>query len=353
MAIAFTSNAAAGRPERIILENADTIRTEGPVRYLIGNVRIHHKQKTITSDRAMYDSETGLLNLSGNVELWESEQQLNAKRVSYYEQSGDYEAAGGVDYTKKDSIRIRCRWAQYFEREDVLHLYDDVIINILQDNSTIAGSGGEWINTEEIAVIEGNPVYRLPDKNENSSDTLVINSRQISYYRKENSALFTGDVELQRDRLLAVSDSLYHYPDSGYTQLTGAPMIWRDEDKMSGDKIDLFSENDELTEIEVTDNAVILSDAHELDDRVNRLAGRLLKISVINDSSRVVKVEGDAEGEYHIYDEDDVYQGVNLSAADVIKIHIENNEVVKIDLDGGTSGAFYPPDMAPPSGLKP
>ncbi|MBT7618571.1 MAG: hypothetical protein HN590_14930 [Calditrichaeota bacterium] len=333
--------------KQIILDHADTMRTKGDFRTLIGNVQIRQGNKTLRANHALWDSRSGLVNLSGNVFLVEPDQTITARRISYFENTGNYECDGDVDFVRKDSIRIRCDFARFSELDQLLTLIDSVRIDNYSDGAIITGQRGKWFKETEIAIVEFDPVYKLPGKEKNELDTLVIKSKLITFEKMTNSALFTSDVELEIAEMLAVSDTLFHEPDSERTELTGAPMIWRDQDQLSGKKINLISEDNNIERIIIKGDAVILSEAHEMDERRNRLAGTDMIIKVIDDSSRHVHVQGDAEGEYHVWDEQDVYNGVNLSAADVIELIIEGNKVSEIILEGRTSGAFYPPGMAP------
>jgi len=348
----FSSHSNADRPQkdpakRIILDHADTMRTRGDFRTLIGNVKIRRGDKTILADHALWDGKTGLINLSGKVKLIEPGQTLTARRISYYEDTGNYECDGNVDFNKEDSLRIRCVYARFSDYDQVLTLFDSVRIDNYSDGAIITGNRGKWFKETETAIVEIDPVYMLPGTKEDELDTLIIKSKIITFEKMTNSALFTGDVELEIAEMLAVSDTLFHEPDSERTELTGAPVIWRDQDQLSGKKVNLISKDSEIKRIIINGDAVILSEAHEFDDRRNRLAGAEMIIKVIDDSSRHVHVEGDAEGEYHVWDEKDIYKGVNLSAADVIELIIESNKVTEIILEGSTSGAFYPPGMAP------
>jgi len=337
---------------KIILDHADVMRSNGNVKNLIGHVRIRHGIKVITADRARYDSQTGIIELNGKVELFEPDQRMIANKITYFENTGNYEAVGNTDFTRPDSIRIRCNIAKYYEIDDMLDMNINVIIDNLSDGATITGNRGKWYNQRETAVITGKPVYTLPFSNNDDEDTLVINSREITLYNARNSALFSGDVTLQLGELIAVSDSLMHQPDSSLTILSGAPVIWRETDKLSGEIVYLYFEDKELNRIVVQGEGVILSEAHLDQDIYNRLSGDNLDISIINDSTRFVQANGDARGEYHIWDEKDVYQGENVSTANTIDILLQGNKARSIDLLGSTSGTFYPPKFVPVDNRK-
>lgn len=341
---------------KVILEHADTLRTNNGARYLLGHVRIRRADRLVVADKAIWDETTGFINISGRVKLTEPGQSMTARRISHYEDLADYEASGDVDFLREDSIRIRCQFARYAEDEETLYLRDEVIIDNLSDGTRLTGEDARWFKLTETAIIEGQPVYRLPNKKTKKTgadsltgpDTLVIKSEVITFHKNENTALFTGEVDMSMDDLLAVADSLFHDPDSNRTELYGAPVIWRGKDQLSGREVKLRFLDQVLNKIFINGDAVILSEAHDHDLRRNRLAGKDMIINVINDSTRHLNVKGDAQGEYHVWDEQDEYQGVNISAANTIEITIQKNTVTEINLIGSTAGAFYPPDQAPP-----
>jgi len=339
--------AGAGNTERIILQNADTLRSRSGIRELIGHVRIKRGETIITSDRALYDPAAGKVILTGSVTLWEPARTIEARRVSYDEQSGDFEASGEVDMTIGDSLRIRCKLARYTELDRTVDLYDEVIIDNLSDNARITGRHGYWTREDEVGVIDQDPIYRLPDTEGDPPDTLTIVSKRLTFYRNSRSALFTGRVRLTRGDLKATADTLHHQPDSSLTVLSGGPVIYQRSDELSGRRIRIYYQGREVDRIFVNGDAVVDAQAKPGDSRRDHLVGERLIITTIDDSTRRVRVEGDARGLYHVWDEDDRYSGVNLSAADVIELLIVADQTESIALEGHTSGTFYPPGMEP------
>lgn len=339
--------------ERITLEYADTLRSRGNVRELIGNVKVNRGDRRITADRALYDTDAGVIRLTGKVKLTEPSRRVRADRMRYDENSGNFEAQGAVDVAVGDSLRIRCYTAYYTDKTSILELENNLIIDMFSDSSQITGGWGLFNLKDSSGVIEGSPVYRLLIKDDVKRDTLIIKSRKLEFSRRDNSALFTDDVELSRRDLLALADTLYHQPDSNRTQMRGAPLLWRGEDELSGKQIDILYKGQAVRNLTITGDAIALSPARAGDYRKNRLRGRKLVFDVIDDSSHAVHCEGDAVGRYFVWDEKDVYQGVNLAAADVIDIAITGKKTTLIDIVGKANGAFYPPGFEPPDVIEP
>ena len=338
--------------ESLILEHADTLKSRTGIREAIGNVRFLKGSAVILSDKAWYNSSNGKLMLTGSVNLIEPNRSLKADRVTYFEWTDDFDAEGNVDMTENDSVRIRCKRAQYLETEQKIDLFEDVVIDNLADNAQITGQRGHWFRQDNYGIVEINPVYRLPDNEGVSPDTLVIISERIKLDRISRSAHFTGDVKLSKGDLFAVTDSLFHRPSAETTLLTGAPVVWIRSDQISGGRMELYYEGRSLKRTIVTGNAVALSPSEEDETRRNRLAGDMMTITTPDDSTSHICVEGNAQGLYHLWDEDGNYSGVNLSAADVIEIDVIGNKTTRIVMEGGTQGTLYPPDMVPPEAAQ-
>jgi len=338
-------------PQKIILNHADTLRSRGESRELIGNVKVTRGETVIHSENALYEPQLGRIVLTGHVKMTDPARTVVAQVIRYNEKSGDFEAAGDVDMTAGDSLRIRCRNARFTDRTKIAELEDGIIIDILRDGSRITGGYGVFNTNDSSGVIEENPVYRLPDKENDDStkttDTLTIVSRKLQFSRKDQSAVFTGDVKMTKGDVLAVADSLFHLPDSGKSRLSGAPMIWRGKEELSGHSIEIAYRGNDLSQIIVIGKAVALTPAHDDDQRRNRLAGDQLTLETPNDSTRIVTAIGSATGWYNVWDQKEGYKGVNVAAADRIQLVIENDKTNSIKLEGKTSGAFYPPGSEP------
>lgn len=335
-------------PPKIVLDHADTLRSRDGSRELIGHVKVSRAGTVINAERALYAPDVGRITLTGAVRMKDPDRRVAAQQVAYDERSGDFQAEGEVDMTFRDSIRVRCRSAHYREAIKTAELFDDVVIDILRDSSRITGSYGLFRTADSSGVVEGGTVYRLPDREGVPPDTLVITSEKLRFNRRDQSAFFTGDVRLTKGELLAVADTLFHFPDSNLTRLAGAPLIWHGSDELAGRTVEMVYEGRDLKRIEVEGEAVALSPARDRDPRRNRLAGRRLTLQMTDDSSRVVHAMGNAEGWYFVWDEKKGYQGVNIAAADTIRLVIVGKRTTDIKLQGKTSGAFYPPGSEPP-----
>ncbi|NQU04461.1 MAG: hypothetical protein HQ568_00100 [Calditrichaeota bacterium] len=333
--------------QQIILEHADTLRSRNNIRYLIGNVQVRRGETLIKSDRARHDPINSKITLTGSVVLTEPGRIMKAERVNFNELNGNFEAYENVDLTEADSVRIRCNIAKYDEANQIIDLIGDVIIDNLSDGARITGHHCRWFESLNGGVIDQEPVYRLPDKTGNPPDTLVIIADKLEFNRLSNSALFMGNVDLVQDKLWAQADTLHHLPDSSMTILSGNPIIRKDSDELTGELIELFYEEQKLKRMNVIGEALVISIPEEDSLLFNYIVGKDMTMTVMNDSTRLILMEGNAQGVVHVWGSDGAYHGVNQSAADTIELTTVSDQTESITLEGRSNGVFYPPQDIP------
>ena len=331
--------------ERIVLEHADTLRSVGERRELLGSVRIRRGGTVIHARKAVHHLKLGLVTLEGAVDLTEPGRRITADQMTYDENAGDFEALGNVEMWLGDSVRARCRLARHNKAEGRVDLYEQVVIDNVVDGARITGRHGWWLDEDESATVEGDPVYRLPDREAEPPDTLQIEGRRLVYARRTGTARFIGDVRFYEADMSGRADTLAHTPDSSLTVLTGKPLLWRGEEELRGERVEVHYRERQVERLLVSGEAVAFSPAREGDERRNRMSGEEIAIITLSDSTRRVDVTGRAKGLYYIWDEQEVYQGVNLAAADDIQLALAGGKVTAIAMSGKSNGAFYPPGM--------
>lgn len=351
LAVAAGAGTGAGglrdSESRIILEHADTLRSRGTARELVGHVRIRRGDAVITADRAVHYPGAGLVNLSGEVRLVEPGRTIRSRTLDYRETSGDFDAAGEVVMTSGDSIRITCPLAQFHNAEGRLELLGGVQVLDLRSGARVTGRTGRYMRDRRTAEVEGDPVYTAPDTSTSPPETLVVTSRRLVYHQPTGAATFTGQVKFHQGRLRGQADTLRYLPDSSLTVLSGNPYVWSDSDEMTGATMRFQRRQGRLERLEVEGEVRVFSAAKEDPLRRNTLIGKHLAVTAPDDTLRRVRVDGDARAYYHIWDEDGAYQGVNLAAADRIRLQLVGDRVREIVLDGRANGRFYPPHLVP------
>ncbi|MEM7657363.1 MAG: hypothetical protein AAF399_14610, partial [Bacteroidota bacterium] len=164
-------------------------------------------------------------------------------------------------------------------------------------------------------------------------DTLEI--RIFKAYR--NVRFFMNDMQGR-------ADSMVYFYDDSLIYLFRDPVLWSDENQMSGDTVAVWMKDNQADSMWVGANSFVVSE----EDTVgfNQIKGTELRAKFRDNQIDQLHVIGATESIYFVKDDKDTvnvsYQGLNQSQSEEMKMYFEENEVDKIVFLKQPSGVFKP-----------
>lgn len=326
----------------IVLNRADMMRIEtgpaGATRYLDGNVWITQDTLSITCEHAKYEEELGRLFFEDNVHFIEPGRQIWADKAIYYERDGRAVAEDHVRIAQ-DSLLIRCDRVIYSEAREEALFYGDVQIFSMPDRVVMTGDHAIYNRTQERGVLTQNP--RLV-RQFNQNDSLVIVGKNIEYLFAQKRAIVTDSVEIERQEFHAWGSRLDYWDDQDLARLVGEPIIEHKRDVLTADTVDAYFVEQHLNRIVLTGQAVATSpaDSFALAPK-NRMTGRRMDISFVDDEVDSIHVKSNATSTYYIR-EDGERKGANRVSGDQIDMWLSDGRIAWIYVEGGTEGVYFP-----------
>ena len=176
-----------------------------------------------------------------------------------------------------------------------------------------------------------------------SIDSLVAPRDSIYRLLKgfRNVKIYRSDFQTVCDSMTAIStDSTIHlYID---------PVLWNENNQITSDVMDIFTENQQLTRAEFIGSPMMVS---QLDTtHYNQVAGKTMTAYFFNNQIYRNDVNGNAQTIYYMHDGEPVeitMMGVIESGE--ISFFIEDKQVVQITYRGDPVYNFYPMDKIPPT----
>jgi len=146
-----------------------------------------------------------------------------------------------------------------------------------------------------------------------------------------------------------VCDSLvYHSQDSTITLIT-EPIIWSEENQITGKEIVLQIENEQLRKIIIEAESFLASEDSNM--QYNQMKGQKL-VGYIQDNE-LYKVDIFHNGETIYYLRDDIEMvGINKATCDSITVHISNGKAQKIIFRSQPNGTLFPPEKINPETMQ-
>ena len=148
------------------------------------------------------------------------------------------------------------------------------------------------------------------------------------------------NVRIFSDSMQAVSDSMfYSFKDSAF-RLFKSPIVWAQENQITGDTIYLYTQNQKPRKFYAFENAIAINRAEK--ELYNQIKGNSIVGLFEAGNINFFKAKGSAENIYYAADEDSSFIGVNRSTSDVIEVNFRNGKPHKVVLRNNLKGTIYP-----------
>jgi lipopolysaccharide export system protein LptA len=158
------------------------------------------------------------------------------------------------------------------------------------------------------------------------------------------------NVRIFNDSLQAVGDScFYSFKDSVF-RLYKDPVVWAQQNQVTGDTIYLYTKNKKADKVEAFENGFMVN---RLDAEIyNQIKSTRIDGWFVDGNIDSVRAKGFAECIYYIQDEDSAYTGINESHCDIIDIYFEQKELDKVVFRSSVTGTIWPMRQKTPGEMK-
>jgi len=320
----YTSHETFHFKDNVILKNPDyTIETDtlhfheynGTADFL-GPTVIESSENLIYCENGFYDTENDFSRFGDNAYVWFDGQKLEGDSLFYNRKLGTGIAKGNV-----------------------------AIMDTL-NNFEIRGESGKHFEESEISYVTGMAEYiQLFDEDSLflHADTLKAIPDTLS---KKIIQCYSGAKFYKKDLQGACDSLIYSESDSAFFMYQD-PIIWSEENQITGDFIRLNTKDDELRDMFVDGNSFIISNVDDI--HFNQIKGRTMKGFFNKNELVKVDVNGNGQLVYYPTEEKEEGQeiiGVNKALCSDIQIRIKDQELTHVNLQNQTDSKFLPLEMA-------
>jgi lipopolysaccharide assembly outer membrane protein LptD (OstA) len=335
-----------------------------------GNIR--NEQDRLYSRKGQYNSRSKTFFFKDSVVLTNPEYRMNSDTLHYNTVSKIAEFYGPT-YIRSEENTIFCRngwyntaentsqfsrgaWIQgetnrleadsitYNRNTGIGRAFRNIALTDTIEKIKITGQEGITYREDKRTKIYGDPLaikYIDDDSLFLRSDTLIDHTDSAE---KRYLSSFYG-TELFKSDMQGVADSLvYAFTDSTIT-MNGDPILWTEENQITGDTIVIYRRNGVLDKMDVRNEAFIASE--EAPDTYNQIDGNDMTAYFRRNRLHKVDVEGNGQSVYYVKEEDSTYSGINHIVCSSMRILLDSNKVEDIIFYTDPSGGFYPVNQFP------
>lgn len=374
----------AQQNERIILDYADEFvgrQINGEdVRQLNGHVHLSQGNVQVWCDNAIQYLARNEVELTGHVKIIRDTVTLTAQHGKYFGNVKRADGEGNVRMETKHLVLLADFGTYYLDdKKAFFHqnvrvidstttIFSDELTYFEKERKSVAVHHVKVVNSENNVILFGDYLEHFDEthytkltqeprlmKFDTTSttaehgqkiDTLVMKSIVMESFDDSTKKLVATDsVEVVRGPLAAKCGVLYYFTKKDEITLYRQPILWYEDNQVTGDTISLTLVKNKLKFAHVVSRAfaISLSDS-AYPSRYNQLTGKKIDMEFVNEKLHEIAVTQNAISLYYLYDGKDP-NGANQTSGDAITMSFENGKLDFIRVLKGIEGEYYPENM--------
>ncbi|MFQ3578951.1 MAG: hypothetical protein SNJ71_02265, partial [Bacteroidales bacterium] len=307
-----------------------------------GNVILRNKDYDIFTDTIEYHFETAKAFFFGPTDIYTKDSVYLFCRRGWYDTRND-EAV----FHKKAFIRDKEKWIYgdsiyYNQAKSKGKAWNNVLLRDTLQKLEVTGDRAVYASKPDFFLITQNTTLKKDMDNDTlylRSDTLLYVSDTAdsvkllkAYYK---TRFFKSDIQGKCDSLV------YIFTDSSIFMFH-KPIIWSDENQISGEKIRIHITNDEIDTLQIFSTGYIVS--RDDSTKLNQVKGAEITGVFKDNKLHKLMVEKNGESVYYFRDENRNLIGVNKANSERIIVLFKNGEAYKIMYYKKPEGTMFPPN---------
>lgn len=301
---------------------SDTLKhhTKTETSFFLGPTDIVSDSNYIYCENGWYNHKTDIAQFNQNAYLESAEHRLKGDSLYYERNTGFGLAIENVQLIDTlQNMELWGNWGEFYEKTENAFMTDSAqFIQYNEKNDSL------FLHADTLRM--NNDTVFLAD----SDSTLIY--REVKGHK--NVKMFRSDFQLKCDSII------YSFRDS-VIRMFRDPVLWSDNQQLSGDTIIMFTQNNELKQIHIKNNSFVVS--QEDTTRYNQIKGLNLIAYIENKKLVKVDVSQNSESLYYAKDGEELV-GANKARSTNMAIYFEDSKVDRIWFYEKPDATFYPPN---------
>lgn len=296
-------------PDHVINTNHLDYYTDSGRSYLYKPSTIKSDKSLIYTERGFHDSKTKVSHLTKNSWIKYDDRKIQGDSL-YYDENRDFSSATG-----------------------------NIIVTDTINNGTLKGGYGEFYRAKDSAFLTDRAVaISLIEK-----DSMYIHGDTLLLTGKPDKRIIKAynHVKFFKSDLSGKCDSLYSNQGEGITKMFRKPILWSQENQITGDVIHFLhnKETEQLDSLKVLGNSFMIQK-----DSIgfNQTKGRDILGKFEDNDLKIVDVVGNGEVIHFIRNEEKELVGIMKMRSSSLNLTIDEQQIQTIEFQVQPSGKTYP-----------
>jgi len=298
---------------------------------------ITNKQKSLSSSKGVYYSETEKFDFYGDVLVEDEKEKLRADTLFYWLET-EYATFLSNGIIENDDFEIKAQKGWIDQLEGNAFLSSHVEITQMKDSYKMYADTCYLSDQMKRSISYGNTLLYLPF----NSDSLYLTADTLRSNQNTNLIKAHHTVSFKTESLTGQCDSLSYHTENSLIYLNTEPVLWLEEFQLTADTITLLLVENKLEKAYLNNTAFIASKLDSVS--VNQISGINMQANFKNNELNTINVWGNGESIYYIEEEEETAENIALNKiiCSNMDIIIEDNNLKNIKFLEKPTATLYP-----------
>ncbi|HEU5167265.1 MAG TPA: OstA-like protein [Chitinophagaceae bacterium] len=292
--------------------------------------------RTITTREGFYDKRTGKAEFGQNPIITDKDIQVTGITIKSDDSTGITQIFGrGIIVDTANKTTVLADTIFYNKKNESFLAFAKPLMIVEQEQDSI------FIAADTLFSARLTDLYGAKDsvvRKDTLRQVKIIDTKT----KDSTDRYFEGfrHVRIFSDSLQAVCDSMFYSFKDSVFRLYDDPVVWSNENQVTGDTILLFTKNKKADRMQVFKNSFIASFIKP--EIFNQVKSTRMDAYFIDGTIDSVRARGSAECVYYIQDEDSAFTGINQSNSELMDVYFKDKELQRVVFRTAVKGTIWP-----------
>ena len=316
------------------------------VRFIAETLVIDSSGRTIRTREGSYDKRTGKAEFGQNPIITDKDIQVTGQTIKSDDSTGITQIFGrGIIVDTANNTTVIADTIFYNKKNESFLAFAKPLMIVEQENDSI------FIAADTLFSARLTDLYESKDsvaKKDTLKGVKIVDTKTKDSTNRYFEAF--RHVRIFSDSLQAVCDSLFYSFKDSVFRLYDDPVVWSNENQVTGDTILLFTKNKKADRMQIFKNSFLASIVQS--EIFNQVKSTRMDAYFIDGDIDSVRARGSAECIYYIQDEDSAFTGINQSSSELMDVYFKEKELQRVVFRTAVKGTIWPMRQKTPKEMQ-
>ncbi|HEY5968589.1 MAG TPA: OstA-like protein [Chitinophagaceae bacterium] len=316
------------------------------VRFIAETLVKDSTNRTIKTREGFYDKRTGKAEFGQNPVITDKDIQVTGERIISDDSLGITQIFGrGIIVDTANKTTVIADTIFYNKKNESFLAFAKPLMIIEQEQDSL------FIAADTLFSARLTDLYGSKDsvaKKDTLKGVKIVNSKTKDSTNRYFEAF--RHVRIFSDSLQAICDSLFYSFKDSVFRLYDDPVVWSNENQVTGDTILLFTKNKKADRMQIFKNSFLASIVQP--EIFNQVKSTRMDAYFIDGDIDSVRARGSAECIYYIQDEDSAFTGINQSSSELMDVYFKEKELQRVVFRTAVKGTIWPMRQKTPKEMQ-